>query len=66
MVVGSLDGLNGQRDQSGDWHTIVPDLPRAFPECAADEDFHAGFELVTGTWLSAWTRTYTTRPGPTA
>jgi hypothetical protein len=43
------------------WHTVYPDVATMIPECAGQEDLRGGLEVVAGTWLSAWTRTYTTR-----
>jgi hypothetical protein len=43
------------------WGTVVPDVARAFYPCAAEEDLHAGLELLTATWMAGYTRTYTTR-----
>jgi hypothetical protein len=49
-------------DRSTMWGTVYPDVARAFAPCASEQDLHAGFELLSATWLMGWTRTYTTRP----
>ena len=45
----------------GGWRTIFPDIVHAFDECAEDDDVFGGLELVTGSWFSGFSRTYTTR-----
>jgi hypothetical protein len=44
------------------WSTVVRDVARAFTPCAEEEDLHAAFELLSASWLTGWSRTYTTRP----
>jgi len=44
------------------WRTIFPDIVGAFPDCAGVENVIGGLELVTGSWFSGFSRTYTTRP----
>jgi len=48
-------------DRYGPWYTIFPDVTRLFEACSGEDDLRAGLEVYTGTWMSAWTRTYTTR-----
>jgi len=43
------------------WRTVFPDVVRLFPECAAEPNVRGALELRTGSWMSAWSRTYTTR-----
>jgi len=48
-------------DRYGPWYTVFPDVARLFEACSGEDDLRAGLEVYTGTWMSAWTRTYTTR-----
>ena len=40
---------------------VAGDVVRAFAPCAADADVKGALEIHTGSWMSAWSRTYTTR-----
>jgi len=44
------------------WRTIFPDIVHYFPECDEDENVFGAVELMTGSWFSGFSRTYTTRP----
>jgi len=43
------------------WRNIFPDLVHRFDACASDDDVRGGFEMKEGSWMGAYTRTYTTR-----
>ncbi len=43
------------------WRNIYPDLIHRFDACAGDDDVRGGFEMKEGSWMGAYTRTYTTR-----
>ena len=42
------------------WHTVFPDVVHQFAACAG-QDVRGALELRTGSWMSAFARTYTTR-----
>jgi hypothetical protein len=44
-----------------DWNTVFPDVARLFPQCANDTSVKGALELRTGSWMTAYSRTYTTR-----
>jgi hypothetical protein len=48
---GYVDGLG----------TIYPDVIHSFPECADATNITGGLEILTGSWFSGFSRTYTTR-----
>jgi hypothetical protein len=43
------------------WNTVFPDAARLFPQCANDTSIKGALELRTGSWMAAYSRTYTTR-----
>ena len=43
------------------WRNIYPDLIHRFDACAGDDDVRGAFEMREGSWMGAYTRTYTTR-----
>jgi hypothetical protein len=49
---GFVDGLG----------TIYPDVVHSFAECAGAGNVTGGLEILTGSWFSGFSRTYTTRP----
>jgi hypothetical protein len=42
--------------------TIYPDVVHSFAECAGASNVKGGLEILTGSWYSGFSRTYTTRP----
>ncbi len=42
--------------------TIYPDVVHSFAECADVGNVKGGLEILTGSWFSGFSRTYTTRP----
>jgi hypothetical protein len=42
--------------------TIYPDVVHSFAECADAGNVKGGLEILTGSWFSGFSRTYTTRP----
>jgi hypothetical protein len=42
--------------------TIFPDVVHSFAECADAGNVKGGLEILTGSWFSGFSRTYTTRP----
>jgi hypothetical protein len=43
------------------WRNIFPDLIHRFSACASDDNVRGAFEMKEGSWMGAYTRTYTTR-----
>lgn len=43
------------------WRSVYPDVVHLFPQCASDNNVRGALELRTGSWMSGYARTYTTR-----
>ncbi len=41
--------------------TVFPDVVRLFPECSGASSVRGGLEVLTGSWFSGFSRTYSTR-----
>jgi len=61
-----LVDLQGQTGPPGSlWDpgdaVVFPDVVRLFPPCAQDTEVSGGLEVVTASWTTGYSRTYTTR-----
>ncbi len=56
----SIHDPYAETDGSG-WRNIFPDLVHRFDACASDDSVRGAFEMKEGSWMGAYTRTYTTR-----
>jgi len=61
-----LIDLQGQSGPPGSlWDpgdaVVFPDVVRLFPPCAEDTEVSGGLEVVTASWTTGYSRTYTTR-----
>jgi hypothetical protein len=60
-LVGVPPFANGQMNNWLWWRTIFPDVTQQFGPCQGDLNVRGALELRTGSWMTGYARTYTTR-----